>query len=488
MQTVEFKRFFKDIAASDKFLIIIGTISAVLTGILLPMFSFLLGDLADTFDPRNPRDLQEKALKSVSLQIGLLGFAVWLFGYIFFGFWQHAAENIVFKLRSQYLNCLLRQEIEDLETMNIEQLPSQLGENFSIIQDSIGQKLSTIIFSISNIISGIVIALIYGPDLTGIFLVIFPILLVILFAIGIRVQKFSISKQSVIQQMGGAVEECLMSIKLITSFSQEEKEIKKFEKFAEQAKEISDKSEHQIAAFIGLLKFFIFGFYAFDSYLGTVYIEHKLYNASSGHDYTTGDIISVIMSFIFSTGMLFNISPNIQGIIKAKLVGKQIFDVIDKVQNNFSKQEGQIKKFEVIENIRFESVTFKYPKASKVTLQDASFTIQANQTTAIVGSSGSGKSTIIQLIERFYNLDSGKIFFDNLNIQDVDLRILRESIGLVQQEPVLIMGSIKDNILLGNKDASNDDLKNAVRTPMQAPQIYLIFLGVRSKEQQSQEH
>ena len=92
-----------------------------------------------------------------------------------------------------------------------------------------------------------------------------------------------------------------------------------------------------------------------------------------------------------------------------------------------------------------------------------SFTIKGGETTAIVGPSGSGKSTIVQMLERFYTPKSGDIYFDEVNIKDIKLRTLRESIGYVSQEPVLVLGTIKDNLLLGNKDASNEEMMAAIK-------------------------
>jgi len=91
------------------------------------------------------------------------------------------------------------------------------------------------------------------------------------------------------------------------------------------------------------------------------------------------------------------------------------------------------------------------------------FTIKGGETTAIVGPSGSGKSTIVQMIERFYSPKSGDIYFDEINIKDIKLRTLRESIGYVSQEPVLVLGTIKDNLLLGNKDATNEEMMAAIK-------------------------
>ena len=109
--------------------------------------------------------------------------------------------------------------------------------------------------------------------------------------------------------------------------------------------------------------------------------------------------------------------------------------------------------------ISFDDITFKYPTAPpefKPVLENASFKIKAGQSTAIVGPSGSGKSTIVQLIERFYDPSCGTVKFDDQEIQDISLRDLRENIGYVSQEPIMILGTIKDNLLYGNRDATEE--------------------------------
>ena len=154
--------------------------------------------------------------------------------------------------------------------------------------------------------------------------------------------------------------------------------------------------------------------------------------------------------------MVFGLTPNIQAVIKARVVGKTIFDVIDRVPEIID-HDHCISQFEVQDTIKFENVTFKYPTApenAKNVLENINFKIRAGETTAIVGPSGMGKSTIVQMIERFYEPKTGEIFFDKTNIKDINLKALRESIGYVSQEPVLILGTIKDNLLFGNKDAS----------------------------------
>ncbi|CDW89499.1 abc transporter [Stylonychia lemnae] len=440
---------------------IIGTLSAITTGVLLPLFSILSGQLADTFDPKNtPEDIKQ-AMNVVSAYIALLGFGTWLFAYIYFSFWQHVAENIAFNLRVKYLKAILQQEVEYLESINIEQLPSQIGENFTIIQEAIGQKFSTIIFAIFNLISAMSIALARGADLAAIFLVVFPIMFMMLLIFGAQVKKGSILKSNVIRKLGGIVEESLMSIRLITSFAQQDKEIERFNEISDKCSEVSDKAEFWVSGFLGFLKFAIYGFYSFNFWLGTIYIEHKKINPNTGSNYTVGEIISIIVALMNCSSMTFQLNPNLQAIVKAKLVGRQIFDVIDRVpQINDSDQS--ISQFQLNHCIKFQNVSFTYSKSKKQIIKDATFQIRANESTAIVGHSGCGKSTIIQLIERFYNTKNGNIFLDEINIKNIKLKTLRESIGYVQQEPVLLMGSIKDNILFGNKDATDEELDQAI--------------------------
>ena len=153
--------------------------------------------------------------------------------------------------------------------------------------------------------------------------------------------------------------------------------------------------------------------------------------------------------------------------VAAKTLGCLIFDVIERVpeiRNSDETRRGlgiQLKK-----EITFENVTFKYPTAlteHKPVLENSSFKIKAGSTTAIVGPSGSGKSTIIQLIERFYDpREGGRICFDGNDLRHIDLKDLREQIGYVSQEPIMIMGTIRDNLLFGDKDASERDCREAL--------------------------
>jgi ATP-binding cassette subfamily B (MDR/TAP) protein 1 len=197
---------------------------------------------------------------------------------------------------------------------------------------------------------------------------------------------------------------------------------------------IAKKSAFWSAVMVGAFKTFIFGYFCYAFYIATIFIEKKIGNPSKNYEtYNTGDLLSVLISFNLGMMMLFGLTPNIQALMKAKTIGHVIFDVIDRVPE-IRDNENCVDKFEIQNGINFRGVTFRYPTQPenvKNVLEEMSFTIKGGQTTAIVGPSGSGKSTIVQMLERFYSPKSGEIYLDDLNIKDIKLKKLRESIGYV---------------------------------------------------------
>ncbi len=162
-------------------------------------------------------------------------------------------------------------------------------------------------------------------------------------------------------------------------------------------------------------------------------------------------------------------------------MGKGIFDVIER-QSKIQDGRANIKEISVRDKITFKDVTFRYPTALPTTpnvLTRATFSIPACTTTAIIGPSGAGKSTIVQLIERFYDPEEGQVYFDDTDIKDYNLNALRCNMGYVQQEPVLILGSIRDNLMFGNSDATQKDIDESLKRA-NADFVYSIEGGIDS--------
>ncbi len=273
-------------------------------------------------------------------------------------------------------------------------------------------------------------------------------------------------KMAAVKKLGGCIEEILTAVRLIASYANEEIEAEKFRKLAAVVRDVTHDQEFWLALTIGVFKFVIFLYYVYSIYIASIYLEKGYGNPCNDYKtYETGTLLTIFISFMTGMLMIFGLTPNIQAIIKARVVGKAIFDVIDRVPE-IRDHEGCSNNFEVKKEITFKDVSFRYPTQPahvRNVLERMSFKIKAGETTAIVGPSGSGKSTIVQMIERFYSPLSGDIFFDDVNIKDITLKALRENIGYVSQEPVLILGTIRDNLLFGNKDATPEMIEDSLK-------------------------
>lgn len=249
------------------------------------------------------------------------------------------------------------------------------------------------------------------------------------------------------------------------SFAREDLAIKQYDEICTETKTLAARAA-VFQGFAGgcfLLAMFAFFLYAYS--MGSLLIQYQVINPVSGKPYNIFEVVAATQASVMAMMTLAGITPILPAISRALICGKKIFDVIER--------EPQIKSLpNAIENIRlkdkisFKDVHFRYPTApdgSRDTFQGVSFDIKAGTSTAIVGPSGSGKSTIVQMINRFYVPSKGTIEFDGTNLENLSMSSLRNIIGYVSQEPVLILGTIRENLMYGNKDANEEDLREALR-------------------------
>ncbi|CAF4994280.1 unnamed protein product, partial [Rotaria sp. Silwood1] len=172
-------------------------------------------------------------------------------------------------------------------------------------------------------------------------------------------------------------------------------------------------------------------------------------------------VVVVLFDALYS---LEHISPQFQALIQARVAAYTVQIVIDEPSTINSNSETGLKKDDFIGDIRFSNVHFSYPLRQNVTvLTNLSFNIKHGQTVALVGLSGSGKSTCIQLLQRFYDPDSGSIFIDEKKINEYNLKWLRQHIGVVSQEPILFHATIRENILFGRDSATDEEIHQAAK-------------------------
>ena len=233
-------------------------------------------------------------------------------------------------------------------------------------------------------------------------------------------------------QSAGYADQALNAIKVVFAFGQEETEISNYEKYLSQARSVGINTHCFGAVSIGAFFFALYGYYAYAFYVGSFMITEKIENTNSGKPYSSGDIMACFLGIVYGAFSLGLAAPNFKALTEGKVAGKMAYDIIDRIPEiNSNDSRGKI-----IEapkgRIEFKNVTFTYPsRPGQKILDNFSAVFEEGKTTAIVGASGSGKSTIIQLIERFYDPDFGDVIVDGKNIKSLNLKAFRQIVGYV---------------------------------------------------------
>ena len=399
VKPISLLKFFSYCDYRDKFLLICGTTAAVLAGAILPSISLVMGNVAAAFSGNDPNENPDNILQTMSVIaaiVSLIALSLFIFAYMFYAFWQHLAANIIKALRKRYIAALMNQEVAYFEINKVEQIPAQISEIFDTVQSSIGDKISTFIFSISACISGIIYALVYGWAYALACVCYLPFLLMILGVFGMQVKKTTMEKLEVVKELGGISEETLTAIKVVTSFGREQRELEKFTRFSMKTQEVAMNQSQTYARMVGLMKFSIFFFYTYSLFVGSFFIQNQV-KMSNGEPYDFKVVIQTIIALITGFVCLISALPNVQAVVQAKTLGALIFQVIER-EPLVKNRANPSRNISLQKAISFNNVTFKYPTSlpeHKPVLIDASFKIEAGKATAIVGPSGSGKSTIV---------------------------------------------------------------------------------------------
>ena len=267
------------------------------------------------------------------------------------------------------------------------------------------------------------------------------------------------------ESAGAVAEETINNIKTIASFSQFEFEINRY-------KENSDtslKSGLRVGLYTGLtmgfLYFVVFASYTLAVWFGSILIANQEYNPVTNRVFKVGDILIVLFTVVFGSLAIGQAAPNISAISQACSEAYEFFELRKRIPLiDLSKSVQKPEKDNIIGEIKFKNVSFTYPKTPDVKLfDDLNMKIEPNKITAIVGPSGSGKTTIVSLIERLYDAEGGEIMIDNYNVKELDIKYFRSLIGYVPQEPVLFNQSIRENVIFGRENITNEEVWAALK-------------------------
>lgn len=365
---------------------------------------------------------------------------------------ETASQNVAFDLRNEIQKKLTHLSFSFHDRSETGELLSRAIQDVERIRFLTGRATIRLLDGVLMLIVTIVVMLIMDYRLALLIFITFPFLVYQAFHFGSRFRPLSLQVQKQLATLTTAVEQNLRGSRVVKAYAQEKAELERFDGENNRWFDLSNISARMEAVNVPLL-FLIanMGIFAIILYGGSQVINDKI---------TIGEVVA----FITYLGQLIEPVRRLGLIIPAVAIAgsasERIFDILDTVSE--VKDEPDAKRLGKIQGrVRFENVSLNYGK--RKVLRDISFDIQAGQTVALLGSTGSGKSSIINLIPRFYDPTAGNILIDGNDIKHVTLHSLRSQIGTVLQETILFAGTIRENIAFGSKNVTEGNIIQAAR-------------------------
>lgn len=302
-------------------------------------------------------------------------------------------------------------------------------------------------------IGGIVLAFQKNAMMSLILLISMPVMIVAVVAIGKKAVPLSKKMQKELDRINLVIREKLTGVRVARTFGMEDFEEARFEEVNRSFMETAIRMNTVTALMMPALNFVLYGTTIALLMMGGVQI-------ASGNDLLIGDVIAVIQ--YVSQIMLSVILMSVLFVIYPRTIVS--FDRIDEVLNREPKiRSGEKKASDLRATVEFKNVSFSFPHADLPALKNISFRSRPGEVTAIIGSTGSGKSTLIQMIPRFYDAASGEVLVNGINVKDWELSSLREKIGYVPQKAFLFQGTIEENVGYGMKSAKSEEMEHALK-------------------------
>ncbi len=393
-----------------------------------------------------------------TLGLGLLAlFAVQaVFTSLRYYFFTVVGDRIVTDLRNSVYEAIMAQEMGFFDARRTGELTSRLASDTQVLQSAVTVNLSMLLRYGAQAIGGLTLLFVTSLKLSLVLVVLLPVVLGTAIFYGRIVRKLSRKVQDAIAASTSIAEETIAGIRTVRSFAREPEEQTRYTEATEESFMLARKRALLGALFGGGMSFLGYGAIAVVLWLGSKMVIND--------QMTPGDLTAFVLYTLmvaFSLGVLSGLYGDL---MKAVGASERVFGLIDRVPKLISPLKGGRDTEPDRGEVRFEGVTFQYPTRPETdALHDVTFSLEPGKKLALVGPSGSGKSTVAALLSRFYDPQEGAITIDGENLRDWEVNTLRESIGMVAQEPVLFSGTIRENVQYGKPGSDDDAIWRALK-------------------------
>ncbi|KAG7391669.1 Antigen peptide transporter 2 [Phytophthora boehmeriae] len=452
---------------TDRLLMLAGTIGAIAAGMAQPLQIVLIGDVLNGMNPSDDTDSIIGKVNDVVLNYVIVAIAAMIAGFLQVACWSTTASRQAKRIRTAYMSSILTKEIGWFDVNEPMQMSSRIVEAAVKIQEGMGRKIGDGIHNFSMAVSGVVIGLIKGWDLALILLALMPF---VAFTAFLSMKVLTKATQTGIEaygQAGAVAQESLSNIRTVHTFNGCTHFLDKYKEALDVATRAGISKGFAVGWGTGLMFFTMLCTYA----VGMFYGGYKVANDQLDGEQCTGSgcydggrVIVVFSAVLTGSMAIGQAAPSAEALVAARAAAYEVFETIRRTSAIDPLSEDGKTLENVRGSIRINDVSFAYSSRPDVQVcRNYSLSIQAGETVALVGPSGSGKSTIVSLLERFYDPLSGSVSIDGEDVRGLNVKWLRQQIGLVGQEPVLFPTTIMENIRHGAPSASDDQVMKAAK-------------------------
>lgn len=386
-------------------------------------------------------------------------------------------ERVTADIRMAVFNHIIELHPGFFETNKSSEIQSRITTDTTLLQSLIGSSVSMALRSILMSIGGIIWLFITNAKLTFIVMVSVPLVIMPILFFGKRVRKLSKSSQAEIAHVGSYVGESLQNIKTVQGYNHQALDVLNFSEHVEIAFKVAIHRIQQRAWLIAAVMMLVFSAIIMMMWVGGQ-------DVMAGN-ITKGELVAFVFYSIIVGSSVASVSQLIGELQRAAGATERLMELLFAKNLILPPIHKKTAFTEPIKGlIELKNITFAYPsRLENPAIRDLSLRVEAGKSLALVGPSGGGKTTLFELLLRFYDTQQGQILFEGINIKDLDPKELRKHIAIVPQQPALFSTSVWNNILYGNPDATKEQIHEAAEAAFatefidQLPEQYDTYLG-----------
>ncbi len=362
-------------------------------------------------------------------------------------------HRMITDFRIEFFSHIQTLSLKFFHQRRVGEILSRMSNDLSVIQNALVTIPVGILRQSITLIGALVIIFYLNWKLTGLILLALPPLMLFARFFGKRLRNLSENVQDKLAQAAVVLEEAVSSIRIVKSYVRENYERGRFENEIESAFEVAIR-KLKISAFFGP---FILGLTFLVSGLLIWYGGHQVMQGTT----TPGELAAFFLYALIIAGPIGTFVRIYTQVQEALGAVRRVYEILD-TQPTVKNPESPVSLSPIQGAVHFQNVSFTYHGGNRV-LKDVSFEIHPGETVALIGPSGAGKSTTVQLLQRFFDPDNGSVRLDGVDIRKLDIKMFRGQIAYVPQETLLFGGSVRENILYGKLDATDEELVEAAK-------------------------